>query len=296
MSWRRGAAILTATAVLIALVALLFWRNYEPSKEANWAAVSPYYMAGALKEFSHPSPWSAAAFCLTFDVDGAVSFIKSCAPFYAANPGTKICGVQNLAHEQWHSGIIKVPPEKAGAALAAAMQKLGCTQVIVDIESLPGKLRERFSQWSAALVAEVRRQSPDAKLILAVHAKTEEPGTWDGAIAQDWKVLCATYDELLIMAYDFHTPGSTAPGETAPLAWVAEVLTFARTVCPAARQRLGLAAYGYDWKTGHTITEREAHAPGTPSPFIETAEKRQEKIKLAHSRGITKFFLWAAGM
>jgi spore germination protein YaaH len=178
------------------------------------------------------------------------------------------------------------------------MKRRDCHWPLLDMESLRVVDREHFNQWSATLIQELKKSISPLRSTIAVHGKTSTKGDWYGAEAQDWRSLCKLHDELLIMAYDFSYPGSTPPGETAPLGWVEKILAYGRKVCPPEKLRLGLAAYGYVWPTREVITERAARAKGKGREryFIETAAMRQQKIALARRYGIHRFFLWALGM
>jgi spore germination protein YaaH len=50
----------------------------------------------------------------------------------------------------------------------------------------------------------------------------------------------------MIMTYDEHGTWTSA-GPVASIGWVTNVVNYARTVIPADKLLLGLAAYGYDW-------------------------------------------------
>lgn len=114
----------------------------------------------------------------------------------------------------------------------------------VDYESLRAADREKFSLFIENLAS--RLHARGKKLSIAVHAKTGEPGTWDGQKAQDWARLGRAVDEFRIMAYDYHWNGSKA-GPAAPPAWIDDVLTFAETRVAPHKIRMGLPFYGRDW-------------------------------------------------
>jgi spore germination protein YaaH len=114
----------------------------------------------------------------------------------------------------------------------------------IDYESLAAEDRAPFTLFIEELAAALHAQG--RILSIAVHAKTDDAGTWGGPAAQDWARLGAAADEFKIMTYDYHWSTSEA-GPIAPLAWVDAVLTYAATVVPPAKTWLGVHFYGYDW-------------------------------------------------
>lgn len=127
----------------------------------------------------------------------------------------------------------------------------------VDYESLFAEDREVFSlfieELSAALHAEGKLLS------IAVHAKTDDQGSWSGPQAQDWARLGKAVDEFKIMTYDYHS-GIDSAGPIAPLDWIDQVLTYAATVVPPEKTWLGVHFYGRNWvgKSGEAITWQQA--------------------------------------
>jgi spore germination protein YaaH len=271
-----------------------FWVWKQRTKDSFWAGVSGEFSGDAVRAFEQrPEAWEPVPFCDRLDAQGKIVSNPDCAPWKKRFQTAEICGLQNFVNGSWNPGVLQTEPKVLAPAIEQMMEREHCRSLVLDIESLKAGDRDRFTHWSAELTGELRRWKPDVRLILPVHAKTETQGSWDGAIAQDWKALCPLYDELLVMAYDFSFPKVTPPGETAPLAWVEQVLKFGESECEVGKLRLGLAAYGYDWKTGAPVSERRAQ----PSDlFIETQEKRDQKIALAKKYGIHRFFLWALGM
>ncbi|MBK8046734.1 MAG: glycoside hydrolase [Anaerolineales bacterium] len=129
----------------------------------------------------------------------------------------------------------------------------------IDYESLAPADRELFTLFIEELATALHAQ--DKLLSIAVHAKTDDAGSWDGPAAQDWARLGAAVDEFKIMTYDFHYSGGEA-GPIAPLDWIDEVLTYAATVVPPEKTYVGLHFYGYDWGggTGEGLVWSEATA------------------------------------
>jgi hypothetical protein len=120
----------------------------------------------------------------------------------------------------------------------------GYDGIDLDWESLKGEDRDQFSAFVEELAGLLHAEGK--LLSIAIHAKTSEPGTWDGAIAEDWSRLGAAVDEFKVMTYDYSGPWSQ-PGPVAPPDWMDEVMAFAETLVPAAKIRMGIPFYGYDW-------------------------------------------------
>ena len=284
-----------------ALVAslLLFWVFRSNDKWDRWVAISPAYLATAEHDLSSlEADTRGVAFCFSIQNDATIQVAENCQPFLLRHPHQAACAVQNLNEGKWNSDILTAEPLKAATAIHDMSAKFQCKTIVLDFESLKRPDRDRFSHWVKIVASKLHGDG--LYLSIAVHAKTDDAGTWDGPAAQDWPALCVSADELLLMAYDYHFPSSTAAGEQAPLDWVEKVLRYARSTCSTAHLRLGLASYGYKWPTNAVITERELNPSVGAMPespyFVETAKARELKMSLARSFGVKKVFLWAMGM
>ncbi len=129
-------------------------------------------------------------------------------------------------------------------ALIALVEENGFDGIDIDYESLAAEDRDLFSPFIEELGAALHARG--RLLSIAVHAKTDDAGTWGGPAAQDWVRLGAAVDEFKIMTYDYHWSTSEA-GPIAPLDWVDAVLTYAATVVPPQKTWMGVHFYGYDW-------------------------------------------------
>ncbi|BAL99366.1 glycosyl hydrolase family 18 protein [Caldilinea aerophila] len=127
----------------------------------------------------------------------------------------------------------------------------------IDYESLAAEDRELFTRFIEELAAalHVRKKT----LSIAVHAKTDDVGSWGGPAAQDWLRLGAAADRFKIMTYDYHHAASQA-GPIAPLFWIDAVLRYAATVVPPHKTYVGIHFYGYEWvgSSGRGIEWRQA--------------------------------------
>lgn len=138
--------------------------------------------------------------------------------------------------------------KKRGAAvrfLIESARKAGIQGIDLDLESLKKEDRGPYSVFVKELFLATRKAK--LKLSVTVHPKTEEPGNWDGPMAQDWKALGGSCDVFRIMCYDFSWAGSK-PGSIAPTDWVVKVAQFAISQMPKAKVDIGVAWYGYRWK------------------------------------------------
>lgn len=120
----------------------------------------------------------------------------------------------------------------------------GYDGIDLDWESVYAADRNRFTKFVQQLAAKLHERGK--LLSIAVHAKTSEPGDWYGAQAEDWEKIGAAVDEFKVMTYDYSGSWSE-PGPVAPPDWMDEVMTFAETLVPAAKIRMGVPFYGYDW-------------------------------------------------
>lgn len=116
----------------------------------------------------------------------------------------------------------------------------------IDFESVPYSDRAYYTQF----ISDIKNTlSPLGYLTtISIPAKTSDSPTnsWSGAY--DYAALGKTADEIVIMAYDEHGTWTSA-GPVASIDWVTNAVNYARTVIPADKLLLGLAAYGYDWSS-----------------------------------------------
>ncbi len=147
--------------------------------------------------------------------------------------------------------------ERALVELAVAR---GYDGVDMDYESFQAADRALLSTFIAELGTQLHAHGK--LLTVAVHAKTADPGDWDGPQAQDWIALGAAADRVRVMVYDEHED-SGAPGPIASLDWFRKVLAYAVTAVPKARLQVGVPVYGYDWDkpaAAEDVTVRRARA------------------------------------
>lgn len=174
-----------------------------------------------------------------------------------------IPSVTNVVDGRWDGALVSRiinDPVLANAHVADLVQLAVSKQydgIDLDYENLRASDRAAFSALVTSLATALHAQGK--LLTVNVHAKTSEPGAWDGPMAQDWAALGAAADQVRIMMYDYHWSTSD-PGPISPINWVAGVLSFARTVIPAEKISHGVPLYGYDWlgQSGAPVVWREA--------------------------------------
>jgi spore germination protein YaaH len=129
-------------------------------------------------------------------------------------------------------------------AIANLVRNNGYDGIDIDYESLNAEDRELFTQFIEELAVALHAEGK--LLSIAVHAKTDDAGTWGGPAAQDWPRLGAAVDAFKIMTYDYHY-GTSEAGPIAPISWIDDVLVYAATVVPPAKTYAGIHFYGYEW-------------------------------------------------
>lgn len=183
----------------------------------------------------------------------------------------------------------------------------------LDYESLKQSDRSSFSD----LVDQLSHQlhAKNKLLAIALHAKTSEPGDWDGPQAQDWSRIGRAVDRARVMCYDEHWETSEA-GPLADPSWVRSVMTFAATEVPKGKLEIGVPGYGYDWigKKGDDITFQQFMAlpgagrakrdpvsqelvlqHGNSTAYFCDSTAEACKITLARELGLRGVCLWRMG-
>lgn len=160
----------------------------------------------------------------------------------------------------------------------------------LDYEYLKSADKDAYSEFVEKLSESLK--PINKKLIVTLHAKTSDIGTWDSAKAQDWVRISKAADTVRIMAYDFHYKDS-GPGPIAPLNWLRDVTSYAKTTIPKNKRVLAIGLYGYEWigdkrakdYTLSQISDTIANTKETPSfdenvkaPFYEYEKSGKKHI------------------
>ncbi len=131
--------------------------------------------------------------------------------------------------------------------IVTLVQREGYDGIDIDYEDLRAADREAFTTFVTRLGEALHAE--DKVLSVAVFAKTSDAGEDERNAAQDFVAIGEAVDEVRVMAYDYHWSAST-PGPVAPITWVREVLTFAKTQISPDKIVLGIPVAGYDWVDG----------------------------------------------
>lgn len=126
--------------------------------------------------------------------------------------------------------------------LRAVLDQKGYYGVDVDMEYIPGRLKEDYT----AFVEFLKKELTPYSVFIALAPKTsrDQPGLLYEA--HDYAGMGAAADRTLIMTYEWgHTYGP--PMAVAPLPNVARVMNFAASEIPQDKLLMGLPNYGYDW-------------------------------------------------
>lgn len=118
----------------------------------------------------------------------------------------------------------------------------------IDYENLKATDRKSFTTFVTRLGQALHAQSKI--LSVALFAKTTDAGDNQRNVAQDYAAIGAAVDEARLMAYDYHWE-SSPPGPVAPISWVRDVLTYAKTQIPLHKIVLGIPVAA---TTGSTAT------------------------------------------
>jgi spore germination protein len=202
--------------------------------------------------------------------------------------------------------------------IVALVQRERYDGIDIDYEDLPAADRQVFTTFVTRLADALHDKNKI--LTIAVFAKTTDAGEDGRNAGQDYAAIGAAADEVRLMAYDYNWSGSK-PGPVAPLPWVRDVLTYAKTQIPAEKIVLGVAVSGYDWVDGgqgEVVTwiqcfgrARAFNATSqfdrlSQSPYFkytdaqghqhevwyENAESIATKLEAAKAAGIRGVFLW----
>ncbi|MDQ3904815.1 MAG: glycosyl hydrolase family 18 protein, partial [Actinomycetota bacterium] len=158
--------------------------------------------------------------------------------------------IANRTNGQWaYEPLADILHERAAMTrhihdIVALVQRQNYDGIDIDYEDLPASDRQAFTTFVTDLATALHDKGKI--LTVAVFAKTSDAGEDQRNAGQDYAAIGAAADEVRLMAYDYHWSGSTA-GSVAPLPWVRDVLTYAKSQIPPEKIVLGIALSGYDW-------------------------------------------------
>ena len=131
------------------------------------------------------------------------------------------------------------------SAVATVVAKQGWDGIVLDLERLPPAARGRY----VGLVQRLKDTLGNRAVLVAVPATTD-PADPD-LTGYDLAGLGRAADAVVWMAYDQHELAD-APGPIAGMPWVRRTLAVAEAAIPRTKLLLGVAGYGYAWRSaGH---------------------------------------------
>jgi len=277
--------------------------------------VSPfwYHVGADGSVLPYTTEWGA-----TYEDSSMVSFLR-------ARSILVIPSVTNIVDGNWDGALVSriiADPALAAVNVSNLVQlavSSGYDGIDLDYENLTSSDRAAFSGFVRQLATALHAQGK--LLTVNVYAKTSEPGTWDGPMAQDWRVIGDVADQVRIMTYEYHW-STSGPGPISPIDWVSDVLSFARLMIPAQKIMQGVPLYGYDWvgQSGNPLVWEEAVAlaaqygvtinwdansaspwfqyalkPTQHNVWFENAASVDAKLELAGAYDIGGVTLWRLG-
>ncbi|EPG73641.1 glycoside hydrolase, family 18 domain protein [Leptospira fainei serovar Hurstbridge str. BUT 6] len=117
----------------------------------------------------------------------------------------------------------------------------------LDVEGLPSSLSDEFKNFLKELRPSLRKKGKLLTLALfpQIHFPTDLAEFHQGVFHAN------LVDEVVLMAYDFHSP-RTKPGPVTRLSWAKENTVLLRKTYAPNQIWLGLPLYGYSWKKGRS--------------------------------------------
>ncbi len=198
------------------------------------------------------------------------------------------------------------------SALTSEIGRGGWDGVVIDFEQLPASARTTFPRFLGAI-----HQALGARpLVVSVPVfAADDPA----ATAYDLAAIARNVDRIDLMTYDQHDPTGDA-GPIGGLPWVKDVVARAVAQVPPSKLMLGLAGYGYRWRSPgnadeltfsdfqklqadptNTTTwdpvqaEWKVHEPDGSISWFEDARSAKVRSDLAVRSGLSGVALWRLG-
>lgn len=237
--------------------------------------------------------------------------------------GKKISpAVHNLVGGGWNGSIVHSILTDATKSttlrnsIVSLVTSKGYDGIDIDFENLQSGDRDLYSSFISSLSNDIH--AAGKTISVDVYGKTSEPGTWNGPQAQDYAALGSSVDQVRMFLYDYN-PGVVGP--VAPINWVNDVLTFAKTEIPAEKIIHGIPLYGYDWNDNSPSDRKDytwdqaistaqnnnasiiysstEHAPmytySGRTVWFENAQSTGDKLDLTINQGVGGIQLWRLG-
>jgi len=205
--------------------------------------------------------------------------------------------VANILDGVWNGPLVSriIADQALTAANVSKLVDLAVTNaydgIDLDYEDLDASDRAAFTNFVNRLAVALHAQGK--LLTVNVHAKTAEPGTWDGPRAQDWRAIGQAADQVRIMAYEYYW-STSGPGPISPIGWVRDVLAFARSTIPPPKIMHGVPLYGYDWvgQAGTDHVWQETMALATQNAATITWDPASASSWFEYTAGRTQHTVW----
>jgi spore germination protein YaaH len=203
--------------------------------------------------------------------------------------------------------------KRAIAEIAALVRSADYGGVHLDLEYLPPEDAPKLADF----LRELRPELGGKILSMAIFPPFDFPEKWSGFHCLD--LIGPLLDEIVLMAYDFHRPG-TPPGPVVNLGWVERNVAEVLKSMQPEKVWLGTPAYGYEWSDdGRTkvVSARDGvrlakdhnairHESGTlyfqlagrdgmREVYVADAETRRRMEELARSHRLKGVALWRLG-
>lgn len=203
---------------------------------------------------------------LSMDIDTAALALLHRHPGVAVLPM-----ISNYYKEKWNGGNVRrmIATEQTRQLFIAnvlkALRRYGFQGVNIDFENLNLDDRAPLETFQRELYAALHGAGFLVTQDIAPLNDDYAPAT-----------LARANDYLILMAYDQHETGS-APGPVAAQKWVEAILEKMEGQVDPRQLVLGLAAYGYDWRT-----DGNRHIEGTDLTYQEALTTAKESEGVIH--------------
>jgi len=192
-----------------------------------------------------------------------------------------------------------------------------CDGVNLDLEKAAPEDRALYTRFIQSWSSQFQRANYLVTIDVPAKSSDEPKDPWKGAF--DYKPIGQAVDEVILMTYEEHWPGSS-PGSVASLPWVTEILNYAVAAIPRQKIYMGIPLYGYDWseRGGAEVISYQraidvARRYGAPlqwdarqhstffryetkgvrhTVYFEDPRSLKEKLDLALSMGVRGVALW----
>ncbi|MDP6417968.1 MAG: glycosyl hydrolase family 18 protein [Candidatus Krumholzibacteria bacterium] len=260
----------------------------------------PYWMGNAYEDYDWDLLSTVAFFSLELSSTGDIS----------NNHGWPWTGLVETAHDNgvrvlltatmflsWDLTVLLSSASNRSNAisqLVSAVTEGGADGVNVDFEGVAWDQRSNYVLFLQDLRIALDAALPNAYLSVATPAVDWSDAYWYSAIA-------SYSDHLMVMAYDFHYPGSSSTGPVAPLAnWGTYNVTWSindylNKGVAASKLLLGVPYYGYLWSCANGEPGAPTYGWGTAKTFAEAYPEALNYGLLWDGAGQTSWYRYNSG-